>query len=67
MDELLKQFKMYRDQIFEKFSVTGNYYDGKHSDSTAGISANENAACELSADVESRLSDIENALCDLSK
>ena len=67
MDELLKQFKEYRDQIFEKFSVTGNYYDGKHSGSTHGITANENAACELSADVETRLSDIENALCELSE
>lgn len=66
-EEILKEFKTYREQTFSQFKQTGTYYDNLHATSQQGISDAQDAACALSVDTESRLTDVEDALCELTK
>ncbi|MGN1382622.1 MAG: hypothetical protein ACI4W2_07390 [Eubacterium sp.] len=66
LEEIMKEFKGYRDSIYERVSEFMNYADGKHDASTQRIGASEDGICEMSSDLDQRIKDLEDALCELS-
>jgi hypothetical protein len=66
LEEIMKEFKRYRDAVYERVSEFMNYADGKHDASTQRIGASEDGICEMSSDLDQRIKDLEDALCELS-
>lgn len=66
LEEIMKEFKNYRDAVYERVSEFMNYADGKHDASTQRIGTSEDGMCELSSDLDQRIKDLEDALCELS-
>ena len=66
LEEIMREFKNYRDSVYERVSEFMNYADGKHDASTQRIGTSEDALCELSGDLDQRIKDLEDALCELS-
>lgn len=66
LEEIMKEFKNYRDAVYKRVSEFMNYADGKHDASTQRIGTSEDGLCELSSDLDQRIKDLEDALCELS-
>lgn len=54
-------------RIFEMEQKLNNYIDMKNNQMTDTINEGQDAICESSTDIDSRLSVVENALCDITK
>jgi hypothetical protein len=66
-DDVIREFAELSRRITEMERKLSDYVDLKHGVSVGNITNNENALCEISTDITSRLTDVEDALCDLSK
>ena len=66
-DDVIREFAELSRRITEMEKKLSDYVDLKHGVSVGNITNNENALCEISTDITSRLTDVEDALCDLSK
>lgn len=66
-DDVIREFAELSRRITEMERKLSDYVDLKHGVSVGNITNNENALCEISTDITSRFTDVEDALCDLSR
>lgn len=70
IESILKELKTIRDEFFDMISRSGNYYDGKHSESVDGIKTNSGGVDELgqlASDYMASIDDLATQVSDLTE
>ena len=65
--ETLKALNVLSNKINNVAKAVDEYFGIRAEENKQGVVDAQNAACDLSIDMEERIADIENALCELSE
>lgn len=67
LEEIMKEFKNYREAVYNRVSEFMNYTDEKHEKNANKVVLNENGLCELTEELDARISSIEDSLAVLAE
>lgn len=65
LEEIMREFKNYREAVYNRVSEFMNYTDEKHEKNANKVVLNENGLCELTEELDVRISSIEDSLAAL--
>lgn len=65
--ELYKALNSLHGLINDQEARIDQFLNGRCDENVVGIEESQNATCELSEDVDERITEVETALCDLSE
>jgi hypothetical protein len=65
LEEIMKEFKNYREAVYERVSEFMNYTDAKHQKNADQNTLSTNGLCELTTELDSRITELEDAVASM--
>lgn len=65
LEEIMKEFKNYREAVYERVSEFMNYTDAKHQKNADQNTLSANGLCELTTELDSRITELEDAVASM--
>lgn len=66
-EAIAKELARMNKKIFQMELIIDRYYNTRCNENEDNINDTQDALCDVSTDIEERLADIENALCELTE